>query len=55
MFKTCIISMAALFALLIGSELVRADANELEHIRQAIKSTNARWHADETLVSKLTL
>ncbi len=42
-------------ALLLTSAFVYADPAEVEQIRQAIKAKGARWHADETSVSKLSL
>jgi C1A family cysteine protease len=55
MFKSFVVSMAVIFSLLVGSEFVIADPQEVEHIRQQIKSKGARWHADETSVSRLTM
>lgn len=49
-----IISIAAVFALLLTSAFVYADSEELEQIRHAIKAKGGRWHADETSVSKLS-
>jgi C1A family cysteine protease len=53
-FRSCVIAIVVLFVLVVTSEFVLADLQELEHIRKEIKSRNARWHADETSVSKLT-
>jgi len=52
--KSSISSIVVVFALLLTSVFVYADPVELEQTRQAIKATGARWHADETSVSKLS-
>ena len=54
-FSTCIIFIAAVFGPLVASEYVWADSDELEQIRHEIKARSAKWHADETSVSRLTL
>jgi C1A family cysteine protease len=53
--KGCIISMIIVLALLLTSAYGYSDSGELEQIRQAINAKGARWHADETSVSKLSL
>lgn len=52
-FKTGIILTAAVL-LLLSSAFVYASPEEIEHIRQEIKAKGAKWHADETSVSRLT-
>ena len=52
--NSSIIAMAAVLALLFSFSFVYANAEELEHIRGAIKAKGAKWHADETSVSKLS-
>lgn len=55
--KKLIISFVfiVLFSLIFPSpSFLFADADELEQIRYAIKLKGARWHADETSVSKLS-
>ena len=47
--------MAAVFVLLVTSEFTRADTEELEGIRNEIKIKGAKWHADETSVSRLSM
>lgn len=54
-FKGSIVMMIAVFALLVTWEFVRADTEELEQIRHEIKARGAKWHADETSVSRLTM
>jgi C1A family cysteine protease len=46
--------LTAAFFLLVSAALVQADPREIDQIRQAIKAKGAKWHADETDVSKLT-
>jgi C1A family cysteine protease len=54
--KTAIwISIAALVVLLFGSSLTYADSEELEQIRHAIKVKKAKWHANKTSVSELSM
>ncbi len=53
--KFSISSLVVVFALLITSVFVYADPAEVEEIRHAIKAKSARWHADETSVSRLSL
>jgi C1A family cysteine protease len=50
---TAILAVAAL--LLFSWGPAYAASEEVEQIRQAIKAKGARWHADETSVSKMTL
>ncbi|MRR14736.1 hypothetical protein EG833_04775, partial [archaeon] len=51
-----IISVMAVFMLvLMGASGAFADTRELEEIRSAIKAKGARWHADETSISKLSM
>lgn len=52
-FRASIIFAAALF-LLFSSALAYANNAELGEIRNAIKAKGAKWHADETSISKLT-
>lgn len=54
LFSTCIISIVIVFALLINSGFARVDMEELDHIRNAIKAKGAKWHADETSMSRLS-
>jgi len=49
------ICFAALVLMIAGPALLYADQQELEHIRAAIKAKGARWHADKTSVSELSL
>jgi len=53
--KSSISAIVVVFALLLTSTLVYANSVELEQIRQAMKTRGARWHADETSVSNLSL
>jgi C1A family cysteine protease len=53
--KSSISSIVVVFALLLTSAFVYADPAELEQTRHTIKARGARWHADETSVSKLSL
>ena len=53
--KFSISSLVVVLALLITSAFVYADPAEVEQIRHAIKAKGARWHADETSVSRLSL
>jgi C1A family cysteine protease len=53
--KSSIISIVVVLLLLFTSAFVYAKSAELEEIRQAIKARGARWHADETSVSNLSL
>ncbi len=46
---------AAVFMLFVTSGYTLADTDELEQIRHEIKARNAKWHADETSVSRLTM
>jgi hypothetical protein len=46
--KPYVISLVAVFALLVGSTLAFADSREIEEIRNAIKAKRAKWHADAT-------
>jgi len=46
---------AAVFMLFFTSGYTLADTDELEQIRHEIKARNAKWHADETSVSRLTM
>ncbi len=50
-----IIAVAAVFFILVSSEFTRADTEELQRIRHEIKAKGAKWHADETSVSRLTM
>ena len=50
-----IIVMAAVSILTVTSEFTRADTAELEQIRHEIKARGAKWHADETSVSSLSM
>jgi C1A family cysteine protease len=50
-----ILVMAAVFMLVITSEFTRADTGELEQIRHEIKAKGAKWHADDTSVSRLSV
>jgi HAMP domain-containing protein len=43
---------AAVFMLFVTSGYTLADTDELEQIRHEIKARNAKWHADETSVSR---
>jgi C1A family cysteine protease len=54
-FSIGVVVVTAIFAFLITSEFVRADTGELERIRHEIKARGAKWHADETSVSRLTM
>lgn len=49
-----ITTIAAVLALLLVVPFARANSEELEQIRQAIKAKGARWHADHTSVSWLS-
>jgi C1A family cysteine protease len=51
--KPVILLAAALF--LVSSPSAHANSEELEQIRQAIKAKGAKWHADKTSVSGLSL
>jgi len=53
--KFYVISLVAVLALLMGSTLAFADPREIEEIRNSIKAKGARWHADETSMSRLTM
>ena len=46
--------LAILALLPLNPSLLYADSDEVEQIRNAIKAKGAKWHADETSVSKLT-
>ena len=50
-----IVSAMAVCVLLTGVSGAFADARELDEIRSAIRARGARWHADETSVSKLSI
>jgi C1A family cysteine protease len=51
-----LMSLALVLFLAFGSTAVFAEPDEeVENIRQMIKAKNARWHADKTSVSKLSL
>ena len=54
-FDISILVVAAVFVLLVSSEFTRADTEELERIRHEIKAKGAKWHADETSVSTLSI
>jgi C1A family cysteine protease len=53
-FNACIIFVVMIFTVLVASEFVRADTEELNQIRHEIKAKGAKWHADETSVSVLS-
>lgn len=48
------VGLALLIALPPGSRFLYADQDELNQIRNVIKAKGARWHADETSMSRLT-
>jgi hypothetical protein len=50
-----IISLAVLASLCFGSALLYAGQAEIDQLNNAIKAKGARWHADKTSVSELSL
>lgn len=50
-----VLSIVVVFAVLLPSAFVYADSEELEQVRYAIKIRGAKWHAEKTSVSELSM